>query len=338
MDNIMMGKIFCFGELLIRLSPDLGNAWIAHTAMPAHIGGAELNVAQALVNWGLPVKYSTALPNNWLSQNIVAHLQQKQIDSSAVQYSGQRIGLYYLPQGTDLKNASVIYDRAGSSFATLTPGTIDWESLLQGCDWFHCSAICPAVSQHAAYVTADAMQAARARGITVSIDLNYRSKLWQYGQAPQQIMPNLMQYCDVVMGNLWSVESLLGIPTGLHGQTDVSDAELVTVAAASMQLLQQQYPTVHTMAYNFRFDDRYFAVLHQNKETIVAPTKPLGQVVDKVGSGDCFMAALIYAIKSGYTNTDIIAFAVSAAMGKLGEKGDSTKQTVLQIKQRMYEQ
>jgi 2-dehydro-3-deoxygluconokinase len=335
---MMMEKIFCFGELLIRLSPDLDNAWIANTAMPAHIGGAELNVAQALVNWGLPVKYSTALPNTWLSQNIVSHLQQKQIDTSAIQYSGQRIGLYYLPQGTDLKNAGVIYDRASSSFATLTPGSIDWDSLLQDCDWFHCSAICQAVSEQAAHVTVEAMQAAKAKGITVSIDLNYRSKLWQYGQAPQQVMPQLIQHCDVVMGNLWSVESLLGIPTGLNGQTEVSDAELISAATASMQLLQQQYPTVHTMAYNFRFDDRYFAVLHKEKETITAATKQLGNVVDKVGSGDCFMAALIYAIKSGYSHTDIINFAVSAAMGKLGEKGDSTQQTVLQIKQRMHEQ
>lgn len=333
-----MEKIFCFGELLIRLSPDLDNAWIADTAMPAHIGGAELNVAQALVNWEMPVKYCTALPDNWLSQNIISHLQQKKIDTSAIQYSGQRIGLYYLPQGTDLKNAGVIYDRAGSSFATVAPDSIDWNSLLQDCDWFHCSAICPAVSEQAAHVTAEAMQAAKAKGITVSIDLNYRSKLWQYGQAPQQVMPKLIQHCDVVMGNLWSVESLLSIPTGLNGQTEVSDAELVSTATASMQLLQQQYPNVQTMAYNFRFDDRYFAVLHKDQATITATTKPLGNVVDKVGSGDCFMAALIYAIQSGYSHSDIINFAVSAAVGKLGEKGDSTQQTVTQIKQRMHEQ
>lgn len=334
----MIEEVFCFGELLIRLSPDLDNAWIADTAMPAHIGGAELNVAQALVNWGMPVKYCTALPNHWLSQNIVSHLQQKQIDITAVQYTGQRIGLYYLPQGTDLKNAGVVYDRAGSSFATLEPGQIDWDSLLQNCDWFHFSAICPAISEQAAHVTAEAMQAAKAKGITVSIDLNYRSKLWQYGQAPQQVMPQLIRYCDVVMGNLWSVESLLGIPTGLNGKNDVSDVELIDAATTSMQLLQQQYPTVHTLAYNFRFDDRYFAVLHKDQHNITAATRSLGQVIDKVGSGDCFMAALIYAIKSGYSNEDIINFAVSAAMGKLGEKGDSTQQTILQIKQRMYEQ
>lgn len=337
MDDIMMGKIFCFGELLIRLSPDLGNAWIADTRMPVHIGGAELNVAQALINWGLPVKYATALPNNWLSQQILNHLQQKQLDTSAVQYVGERIGLYYLPQGTDLKNAGVIYDRAGSSFATLKTGSIDWDSLMQHCDWFHCSAICPAVSEHAAAVTVEAMQAAKRKGITVSIDLNYRSKLWQYGQMPQQIMPNLLQYCDVVMGNLWSAESLLGIPTGLEGHTDISDTELTTAAKSSMQQLQQHYPNVQTMAYNFRFDDRYFAVLYKNKDTTTAATKPLSNIVDKVGSGDCFMAALIYAIKSGYTNTDIINFAVSAAIGKLGEKGDSTQQTVAAIKQRIYE-
>lgn len=328
-------KVFCFGELLIRLSPDMGNEWATTTSMPAHIGGAELNVVQALTNWGLHTQYCTALPDNWFSKNIIGYLAQKQIDTTAVQYTGKRVGLYYLAQGTDLKNAGVIYDREGSSFATLQPGTVNWDALLDGCDWFHCSAICPAVSETAATVCAEAMQAAQAKGITVSIDLNYRAKLWQYGQTPPSVMLNLLQYCNVVMGNLWSVESLLGIATSLQGDDAASDTALIEATANSMQALQQQYPNVQTMAYNFRFDDRYFAVLHHHGQQAIANTKSLSNVVDKVGSGDCFMAALIYAIKSGFARQEIIDFAVSAAIGKLGEKGDSTKQTVEQIKQRM---
>src|SRR4026207_1945382 len=112
-----MSKIFCFGELLLRMSPSLGQEWIQHAAMPVYPGGAELNTATALAGWKLPVKYSTALPDHYLSQEIVDYLQQKNIETSAIRISGNRIGIYFLPQGADLKNSGVIYDRAHSSFA-----------------------------------------------------------------------------------------------------------------------------------------------------------------------------------------------------------------------------
>ncbi|MBA4168419.1 MAG: sugar kinase, partial [Chitinophagaceae bacterium] len=125
-----MKKILCFGELLMRLSPGLQKKWLHESTMPVYIGGAELNVANALAKWAMPVTYCTALPENYLSGEITGFLNEKNIDTSHTVYSGNRIGTYYLPQGADLKHDSVIYDRADSSFAYLQPGMIDWDKVL----------------------------------------------------------------------------------------------------------------------------------------------------------------------------------------------------------------
>src|SRR5262245_57055108 len=149
--------VFCFGELLLRMSPSLERRWIKESVMPVYVGGAELNVASALANWNVHTKYCSALPDNYLSAEIIEEIKEKGIDVSAIRLYGNRIGTYYLPQGADLKNAGVIYDRAYSSFADLTPGMIDWEKELEGCTWFHFSAISPALNNNVAAVCREAL-------------------------------------------------------------------------------------------------------------------------------------------------------------------------------------
>ena len=209
----MMHKVCCFGELLLRMSPALNKEWIYASGMAAYIGGAELNVATALAKWNIPVKYFTALPDNYLSKEIMEYLEENNIDTSAIHISGDRIGAYYLPQGTDLKHAGVIYDRAHSSFFHLQPGMVNWDEVLDGCTWFHFSAISPAINENAATVCKEALEAASAKGLTISVDLNHRSKLWKYGKDPVEVMPALVEYCDVIMGNIWAAETLLGTPS-----------------------------------------------------------------------------------------------------------------------------
>jgi len=207
-----MGKVLCFGELLLRLSPSTEGEWLKQNALPAFVGGAEANVATALALWEQRVGYCTALPDNYLSKQLAVYLQQKKIDTSAIQYCGERIGLYYLPQGADVKNAGVIFDRANSSFSALHTGMIDWDKVLDGVSWFHLSAIAASLTQNAADVCEEAMKAASAKGITVSLDMNYRNKLWQYGKQPSEVIPQLAQYCDLIMGNLWAANVMLKAP------------------------------------------------------------------------------------------------------------------------------
>jgi 2-dehydro-3-deoxygluconokinase len=330
-----MNKIFCFGELLLRMSPELNGKWIEAAHIPVYIGGAELNVATALSTWKMPVKYCTALPDNYLSQEIISHVQNKNIDTSAIQLSGNRIGTYFLPQGTDLKNAGVIYDRSHSSFSDLKPGMINWSKVLDGCTWFHFSAISPALNDNVAAVCNEALQAAAEKGITISVDLNYRSKLWQYGRQPIEVMPRLLQYCDVVMGNIWATEKLLGLSLFLDDPNETDREKLIDAAKRNMQQMKTVFPKVKNTAYTFRFDSTYFAVLNFEDELAISQTFVIENAVDKVGSGDCFMAGYVYGLMNNHQPQTIVDFAAAAATGKMMVKGDATSQTIETIKRRI---
>lgn len=326
--------IFCFGELLLRMSPVLGGKWIDTNTIPVYVGGAELNAATALANWQVPVRYGTALPDNYLSQEIIEHVRSKNIDTGAIHFSGNRIGSYYLPQGADLKNAGVIYDRAYSAFWELQPGYIDWDKALEGCTWFHFSAISPALNENVAAVCKEALEAAVKKGLTISVDLNYRAKLWQYGKQPTEVMPELIAYCDVVMGNLWAAEKLAGIQSPLDDSIGIATETFIEAANTSVAAFKQQYRKAKQFAYTFRLEKDYWAYYNDGQSVATSQVYNIEQIVDKVGSGDCFMGGLIYGITHHNPAAEIVNFAASAAVGKLSEIGDASQQTIEQVKAR----
>jgi 2-dehydro-3-deoxygluconokinase len=329
-----MSKVLCFGELLLRLSPQLNGEWIRQNVMPVYIGGAELNVATALARWQQPVSYCTALPDHYLSKEIIHAVNAKGIGTETILLRGNRIGTYYLPQGADLKNAGVIYDRAGSSFWELKPGQIDWDNLLQNSNWFHFSAISPALNETVAEVCREGAKAAFEKGLRVSVDLNYRARLWQYGKDPVDIMPELVQYCHVVMGNIWAEDKMLGmaVPANIE---DNKQAYLEASERTSAAIMKR-FPNCRQVANTFRFDVkegvRYYATLYDGQQLSVSPEQLTDFIVDKVGSGDTFMAGLIYGNQHGYGSQDIINFAAAAAFNKLFIKGDATTATVEEIR------
>src|SRR5688572_5109742 len=314
-----MSKVLCFGELLMRLSPQLGGEWIRQNSMPVFIGGAELNAATALARWDIPVSYCTALPDHYLSKEIITFIEQKGIQADRIQFSGNRIGTYYLPQGADLKNAGVIYDRAYSSFWELKPEQINWDEVLQDVAWFHFSAISPALNESVAAVCLEAVKAATQKGITVSVDLNYRAKLWQYGKQPHEVMPQLVEYCDVVMGNLWAEEVMLAttLPIDLVREKDA----LLAQSQKTSEEIMQRFPKANQVANTFRFDAgegvKYYATLYTGRNLYIANEQQTNYIVDKVGSGDTFMAGLIYGNYHNLSSQEIIDFAAAAAFNKL---------------------
>lgn len=333
-----MAKILCFGELLLRLPPADGGEWLKHNTMPVFVGGAELNVATALANWQVPVKYCTALPDNVISKDITNYLNQKNIDTSPVIYSGERIGLYYLKEGADMKSAENVFDRKYSSFSTLMPGIINWDKVLQDVSWFHFSTIAPAVSAEAAAVCLEAVKAASAKGIRISIDLNYRSLLWKYGKAPVEIIPALLQYCTLVMGNIWAAHQLLGAPLQQLLIAQNSQASFLLHATETAAWIFSHFDACSFVANTFRFHGKgdeifYYASLNSRETQAVSPQFYTAQVVDKVGSGDCFMAGLIYGLHHNFDHDDVIGFAAAAAFGKLQEPGDATRNSVDQVRQ-----
>ncbi|MES2445917.1 MAG: sugar kinase [Bacteroidota bacterium] len=336
-----MGKVLSFGELLLRICPDGDGEWLAENKLPFYVGGAELNVATALALWDIPSAYFTALPENFMSEQIIGYMDDRKIDTSKIHHGGDRIGLYYLPKGKDLKNAGVIYDRANSAFAMLQTETIDWDKVLDGITWFHFSAICPALNQAAADVCLEAVKAAKAKGITVSIDLNFRAKLWQYGKQPSEIVPQLAQYCDLIMGNIWAAEKMLNFPVAVGiVEADDKNTYLEQAKKTSEEIIKQ-YPSCKWVANTFRFDYkqgiRYYTALYSENELLVSKEYLSEKILDKVGSGDCFMAGLIYGFYQNNNPLDTLNFATAAAYNKLYIPSDATTATVADIEKTLAE-
>jgi len=333
--------------------------------LPFYVGGAEANVATALALWGIPSAYFSAVPDNLLSHQLAGYLEEKGVDMSRVLYRGERLGLYFLPKGKDVKNAGVIYDRDHSSFSALKPGEIDWDAVLADVGWLHFSAISPALNPSVAQVCGEMLRAAAdKKGITISVDLNYRPKLWQYGVAPTAVMPELVQYCDLVMGNLWAAEKMLGIPVdpSLTG-TDRKE-DYLEHARRSSEAILAAFPRVKQVAKTFRFDRgvtgiQYYTAFYSRgrgrsmerpiseagatREGVAGAAGPGGgqlhssreyfsdKIVDKVGSGDCFMAGLIRGLTLGRSIQETLEFATAAAFQKLFIPSDATDQRAEEI-------
>jgi 2-dehydro-3-deoxygluconokinase len=330
------GSVLCFGELLFRISQDANGDWLKDNTVPFYIGGAELNVALALALWDVPVEYVTALPPNDMSSQIARHLQNKGVATEYIYLHGSRVGLYYLTQGADVKNNSLIYDRAGSAFAELKTGMIDWDKVFDGISWFHFSAICPALNQNIADVCEEALIAASARNITISVDLNYRPRLWQYGKSPLQVMPGLLNYCTFIMGNIWAAETMLGISVDSNIHDIGEKNNYLKAALKSSRQLKERYPKCTAIANTFRFDAgdgiKYYTALYTAGEFITTTEHTAAKIINKVGSGDCFMAGLIYGFYKGLPPAETLDFATRAAFNKLFIKSDSTTSCVYDIK------
>jgi len=330
----MKKSVLTFGEILLRLSPEMGGEWIRKSTIPTFVGGAELNTATALASWNIPVQYCSGLPKNALAEEIAQYLESKNIDTSKMQWCGERIGIYMLPQGADLKNAGVIYDRAHSSFSAINLGQINWSKVFMDVEWLHVSAITPALSQQMADVCLEAVVEARKAGVKISVDLNYRSKLWKYGKEPMEIMPAIVQYCDLIMGNLWAANKLLG--TSLNPEVEVNNAskdDYLSECENVSREIFSKFKNCRFVANTFRFDYQqegieYYTTIFAENHLYISPHFKIAKVVDKVGSGDCFMAGLLYGLYKSHSPQDIINFAAAAAIGKLNEYGDATSQSV----------
>ena len=337
-----MKKVFCFGEILLRMSPVLDQAWINNASMPVHIGGAELNVAKALAGWKQPVTYMSAMPDNYLSKEIAASIAACNIGVEAMQFCGDRIGVYFLPQGADLKNAGVIYDRAHASFSTaLFPGKINWDQLYEGSDWFHFSAISPALNEQAAALCLDALQAAKRLGLTISVDLNYRAKLWKYGGDREAIMTELTSYCDVILGNEEDAEMHFGIkPEGAAVQThghDVKAEAFLSVCQQMMKKFPRAKKVITTLRGSISASHNTWAgVLYDGKQMLQTRQYQITDIVDRVGGGDSFMGGLIYGLLT-YPDNDqnALDFAVAASCLKHTIKGDANLVTVDEVNKLM---
>ena len=334
-------KVLSFGEILLRICPDMDGEWLKENKLPFYVGGAELNVATALALWNVPSAYLSAVPDNSVTREIIDYLDKRDIDTTPMVFHGDRLGLYYLPKGKDLKNAGVIYDRANSAYADLKVGQINWDEVFEDVSWFHFSAICPAINQSIADICLEALKVASSKNITVSLDLNYRAKLWKYGKEPINILPELAKYCTLIMGNVWAANKMLG--TALHDDLKPTEGyakeTLLQQATDTSKEILSLFTACKAVANTFRFDNgkgiRYYTTIYTNNELTVSEEYVSDEILDKVGSGDCFMAGLIYGFYNRLPVSETLNFATAAAYDKLYIPSDATTSTVAEIEKRI---
>lgn len=334
----MEEKILTFGEIMLRLSPPNYQRFIQARSFDAIYGGGEANVAVSLANYGLPVDYVTKLPNNKLGDACLNYLRQYGVNIDKIVRGGERLGIYFLEKGASIRSSNVIYDRAHSSIATALVEDFDWQELFKGVRWFHWTGITPAISQNLANICLEALKTAQELDITISCDLNYRSKLWKYGKTCYEVMSELLRYCDIAIGNEEDFEKVFGIAPP---DIDVTSGK---VAAHNykyvVEKFKEEYQNVQKIGITLRGSlsashNTWSGLLYDGNEIYRAPVYDIDFIVDRVGGGDSFNAGLIYGLLTYQDDLQkALNFAVGASCLKHSIEGDFnlvSKEEVLKL-------
>lgn len=290
----------------------------------ATFGGGEANVAVGLANFGMDVSFVSIIPKNAIGDACVRELVKWGVNTDFIVRKGDRLGIYFLEEGSNQRPSVVIYDRAHSAIAEAKSGDIDWGKALNGASWFHVSGITPAISASAAALSLEAVKKAKAAGLNVSLDLNYRDKLWKYGKTAPEIMGELMKYVDIAVGNEEDYQKSLGVKIGIN----VEKAEVDAVAYENITgTVLNAYPNLKKVAVTLREShsadyNGWSAVLNNGKKFIVSKSYEIHNIVDRVGGGDAFCAGLIYGLNNLNDDKDALEFAVAASCLKHTVSGD----------------
>ena len=335
----MTPKVITFGEIMLRLATHRNERFCQATSLEATYGGGEANVAVSLANYGVDASFVTRLPKNEIGSACRMELQKYGVDTSKIIYGGDRLGIYFLETGAVARASKVVYDRAHSAFADVTPEMFNCEEILKGADWFHWTGITPAVSQGAADACLETIKTANRMGIPVSTDLNYRKNLWKYGKKAHEVMPALVEGCDVVLGNEEDAEMVLHIkPEGVDITGGHVDAE--AYRSVSQQIMAR-FPRVKKVITTLRGSvsanhNTWSGVLYDGKDLYVAPQYNITHIVDRVGGGDSFMGGLIYGLLTyKEDHQKAINFATAASCLKHTIHGDFNLVTVDEVEKLM---
>ena len=268
-------------------------------------------------------------------------LRKYGVDTSSIVYGGERLGIYFLETGAVARASKVVYDRAHSSIADIKPGMINWKEVLKDAGWFHWTGITPALSQGAADACLEAIRTANEMGVTVSCDLNYRKNLWKYGKTASEVMPQLVEGCDVLLGNEEDAEKVFGIkPEGFDASQTEGEVDAAEFESVCRQL-QTRFPRAKKVIITLRGSinanhNTWSGVLYDGKELFTAPTYNITHIVDRVGGGDSFMGGLIYGLISYPEDSrKALHFAVAASCLKHTIYGDFNQVTVEEVENLM---
>lgn len=312
-------RLAAFGEFLLRLQSKHGKRFQQTEGYTAYYAGAEANLCVLLSRLGVPVQYISRIPANDLAVAGVQQLKSHGVGTEHIIYGGEKLGLYFTESGNGIRPGRVIYDRTGTSYASLQPGMIDWKTILHDTEYFHWSGVAAAISASAAAVCGEAIEVAKEKGMKISGDFNYRATLWQYGKTAKEIMPPLLQHSEIAVADLDSIGIYYGIET--DKQWPLEDRFKKTV-----EMLRKKMPRLKTLGMSFRkmrdHQQVYLAALAHEDQFFFSEGYMIPQVTDQIGTGDAFTAGILYGLMNQYQPQDIINFATACGTLKQSIAGD----------------
>ena len=301
----------------------------------ATFGGGEANVAVSLANYGIDAEFVTRFPDNDIARSCIRDLHAHGVSTAHCITGGERLGIYFLETGAVARASKVVYDRAHSSISTIEKGMIDWEKMFEGADWFHWTGITPAISQGAADVCLEAIQVANKLGITVSCDLNYRKNLWKYGKKAGEVMPALVEGCDIILGNEEDADKVFGIkPEGFEVEAtggQIDQKRFQSVGEQLMARFPRAKKVIITLRGSINANHNTWGGVLWNGTTLYQSRRyDITHIVDRVGGGDSFMGGLIYGLLN-FDDQKALDFAVAASCLKHTIFGDFNEVTLAEV-------
>jgi len=326
-----MGKFITFGEIMMRLSPIGYERFVQAKQFNVFFAGGEANVAASLANYGKDCYYVTKLPAHEIGQAAINEMRRFGIKTDYIVRGGNRIGVYYCERGASQRPSKVIYDRAGSSIAEAKREDFDWKKIFEGAEWFHFTGITPALSDNCIEITLDALKAAKEAGVTISVDLNYRKKLWSREKAGK-VMSELVKYCDVLIANEEDAEMVFGIKAKKTDITEgkLSDEGYMAVAKELYDRFNLKYVAITLRESYSASVNGWSGMLYDGKNYYKSKKYDI-YIVDRVGGGDSFCGGLIYGLSSGMDNQTALEFATAASCLKHTIEGDFNMMTVDEV-------
>lgn len=331
----MPKKVVTLGEIMLRLSTPDFKRFVQSDSFDVTYGGGEANVSAAICNYGENGTFVTKVPNNPIGQAAINHLRRYGVDTQFIARGGERLGIYFLETGASMRASQVVYDRSGASIADVDISEFDFDKILAGADWFHTTGITPALSDKAATLAEAALKIARSKGITTSIDLNYRKKLWTKEKA-REIMTKLCQYVDVCIGNEEDADTTLGFKSA---GTDITKGELNLEGYKDVFKQMKDKFGFKYIASTLReshsaSDNGWSALVYNGKEFYHTKQYEV-RIIDRVGSGDSFASGFIYGLVTGMSMKDAAEFGVAASALKHTIPGDLNHATLSEVKDLM---
>ncbi len=329
----MTHRIVTFGEIMLRLKTPAYERFLQSPGFEATFGGGEANVAVSLANYGLDAAFVTLLAENDIGDACLGELRRFGVDTSHIQRSTGRLGIYFLETGANQRASKVVYDRAHSAIAEAGPGDLNWDAVFDGATWFHISGITPAISEGAAALSLEAVKKARDAGVTVSCDFNFRGKLWKWGKTAPEVMNNLVRYVDVGIANEEDCQKSLGI----SADVDVTEGELDHAKYEALTAkMMETFPKLTVMAITLRESrsaDRngWSACLRDKDAFHLSRRYDITDIVDRVGGGDAFASGLIYGLLAYEDRKESLEFAVAASCLKHSIPGDFNRVTADEV-------